>query len=81
MNIEHRTLNVQHRIMYSVNLKNAEQNESTPQNSSVRLLKNRSSAATSIMDVRCWTFDVRRLICSLLRPGGVSYEMIEASQT
>jgi hypothetical protein len=29
MNIEHRTLNVQHRILYSVNFKNADQSEFT----------------------------------------------------
>jgi len=52
--------------------------ESTPRNSSVCLLKNRSSAAPSILDVRCWTFDVRRSAVfrshlkrdSLLRAGG-----------
>jgi len=33
MNIEHRTPNVQHRIMNSVNLKKTEQSESTLRNS------------------------------------------------
>jgi hypothetical protein len=35
---------------------------------------NRSSVAPSLLDVRCWTFDVRRSICSLFRPGGFSCE-------
>ena len=48
MNIEHRTLNVQHRIMYSVNF-------------------NKKLSEGNLL------FDVRRSICSLFRPGGISY--------
>ena len=36
---DHRTLNVQRRIMYSVNLKKNEQSELTLRNSAVRLFK------------------------------------------
>jgi hypothetical protein len=53
MNVEHRTSNIEHRIMYAarrellcrtVNFKKTEQSDST-------------------LDVRRWMFDVRRSIC------------------
>jgi hypothetical protein len=31
--------------------------------------------ASSIFDVRCWAFDVRRSIWSMFRPDGISYEV------
>ena len=132
MNIEHRTSNVQHRIMYSVNFKKkTEQHaaqapalheriyswkfdsaesfdpESFKSESfnpeltteglttewlvagcgllvlksikrSLRLVgvvAPTPRRASSIFEVRCWTFDVRRSICSLFGPGGISYEV------
>ena len=46
----------------------------TLEGSAVRLYKNRSSVAPSIFDVRCWTFDVRRLTWKLLHYVGASGE-------
>ncbi|CAB1081898.1 hypothetical protein D1AOALGA4SA_9539 [Olavius algarvensis Delta 1 endosymbiont] len=59
MNIEHRTLNIQHRKMYSVYFKKIESNE-------------------SLLDVRCWMFDVQRSIFSRYRCHEVSQELNNA---
>ena len=112
MNVEHRTLNVQHRIMNSISLKKTEQSNSSKFDSaesfdpeffnselttegliagcgsvfySLFVLKSLKRSlrlvgvvaptprrASSIFDVQCWTFDVRRSICSLFLPGGGS---------
>ena len=73
MNIEHRTLNVQHRIMNSVNLEKTEQSESTLRNSTVQysavfrsLLQRDSlvlkSIKRSVINIRRSMLDVR---CSM----------------
>ena len=79
MNIEHRTLNVQHRIMSSVNLKKTEQSKSTLWNLSALggfcgslVLR---SIKRSVINIGCSMFDVRCSIFSLFRPGEISYEV------
>ena len=69
MNIEHRTLNVQHRIMNSVNLKKTEQSETTLRNLSAfggfcdslvlkSIKRSVINIGRSMLDVRCSTFNL-----------------------
>jgi hypothetical protein len=59
----------------TVNLKRLSKPSPLKEDSSIRLSLNRQSVASSLFNVRCWAFDVRRSIWSLFRPDGISYEV------